>query len=178
MTREEREEKLQSNKQRELAKYATTLGIKGAHDLRKAELIEAILEAENIKECVTPKQSAVDKKEIEVQSQQAEVTDKVEKKATGINIEDLDIDMDKKMPYIEGAEIGMIVAFVMNGRAKSAMIVKKSTKKRRFMLETKHGAQYIVPYDNIIWVRKGNKWPRGIYKLLKGIEDGGNGKKD
>ena len=39
------------------------------------------------------------------------------------------------------------------------------------MLETDYGAQYITPYEDIIWVRTGKRWPRGVYKLLKGLVD-------
>lgn len=159
MTREERVAVLNSNKQRELAKYATSIGIKRSHNMKKADLIETILEAECINECIK-KESAVDKNKVDNQS--VEVTIKEEKEVAST------VD-NQKMQYIENAEVGTIVAFTTNGKTKSAKIVKKSTKKRRFMLETSYGAQYIIPYNDVIWVRTGSKWPRGVYNLLKGI---------
>lgn len=82
------------------------------------------------------------------------------------------IDMERKMRYIERAEIGMLVAFrLANGKVKSAKIIKRSTKNKRFMLETEYGARYIVNYGDILWVRTTKRWPLGVYKLLKGLSD-------
>ena len=82
--------------------------------------------------------------------------------------------MKRKMRYIESAEIGVIVAFRLpNGRVKSAKVVKKSTKNRKLKLETSYNAEYIVSYDDVIWVRTGKRWPKGVYELLKGKVDNG-----
>lgn len=89
----------------------------------------------------------------------------------------VEIDMERKMSYIESAQVGTLVAFKLpGGRVKSAKIVKKSTKNRKFKLETDYGAWYIVPFDDIIWVRTGKRWPRGVYRLLKGLEEDGTKK--
>ena len=90
----------------------------------------------------------------------------------------VDVDMAQKMPYIENIEIGTLVAFrLSNGRVKSAKVTRKSTKNRKLKLETDYGAEYIVSYDDIVWVRTGKRWPRGVYKLLKGLVDE-NGKEE
>ena len=69
-----------------------------------------------------------------------------------------------------GDKIGTLVAFrLSNGKVKSAKVMKKSTKNRKLKLETNYGAEYIASYDDIIWVRTGKRWPRGVYNLLKGI---------
>ena len=79
---------------------------------------------------------------------------------------------EKKLSYIEGAKVGTLVAFKTdNGKIKSAMIVKRSTKNRKFKLETKYGASFIVPFDDVIWVRTNKRWPKGVYQLLKGIDE-------
>lgn len=90
----------------------------------------------------------------------------------------VDVDMAQKMPYIENIEIGTLVAFrLSNGRVKSAKVTRKSTKNRKLKLETDYGAEYIVSFDDIVWVRTGKRWPRGVYKLLKGLVDE-NGKEE
>lgn len=134
---------------------------RGKNRLRKDELIEAILNAESVSDTKETK-SAVDKKEVDNQVA-VEVEVKEEKKSTS------DIDV-QKMSYLERAEVGTIIACRIDGKTKSAKIVKRSTKKRRFMVETAYGAQYVVPYEDVIWVRTGNKWPRGVYRALKGLE--------
>ena len=75
----------------------------------------------------------------------------------------------KKKKYIEDAQVGTLVAFRTDtGRVKSAMIKKRSTSKRRFLLETNYGAKYKVSFDDILWVRTNKRWPKGIFQLLRG----------
>ena len=75
-----------------------------------------------------------------------------------------------RVKYIESATVGTLVAFrLSNGRVKSAKIVKKSTSKRKFMVETKYGAQFIISFDDVVWVKTGTRWPKHVYNLMKGI---------
>ena len=48
-------------------------------------------------------------------------------------------------------------------------IVKRSTPKRRFLVETKYGAQFIISFDDVVWVKTGTRWPKHVYNLMKGI---------
>lgn len=164
-------EELQSMKAREVQRYATTVGIKGAWDMKKSEVVEAILRAESVESnnrvAEDGKQSAKTNAKVDDHCNNVEAGAKVEN-------EPASVDMGLKMPYIESAEVGTLVAFRLpNGKVKSAKIIKKSSRNRRFMLETDYGAQYVVPYEDIVWVRTGKRWPRGVYLLLKGmVEDG------
>mgnify|MGYP001773574342 FL=1 len=128
-------------------------------------MVEAILRAEK---SVEETESAKEENKIENQNN-ADVTEKVEKKAASV-----EVDMEQKMAYIESIKIGTLVAFrLSNGKVKSAKVMKKSTKNRKLKLETNYGAEYIASYDDIIWVRTGKRWPRGVYNLLKGITNEG-----
>ena len=161
---------LQKKTCKELREQAKDLNISGRWDMTKIELIEAILRAENAETGNDKNLSAKDEHKIDNQNG-TEAENKDEKESASVKV-----DMQQKMPYIENAEIGTIVAFrLSNGKAKSAKVTKKSTKNRRLMLETEYGAEYIVSYDDIIWVRNGKRWPKGVYKLLKGT-GGKNGK--
>lgn len=155
-------EELQEMKVDDLRKYASSIGVKNSRRFKKAELIETILGAEK---SVESDESATDENKID--NSNAEAVDESEKKSAGV-------DMEQKMPYIESAKVGTLVAFRLpNGRVKSAKIIKKSTNKRKFMVETNYGAQYVIRYEDVVWVRSGKRWPRGVYKLLKGlVEDG------
>ena len=74
-----------------------------------------------------------------------------------------------KVKYVENAEIGTIVAFKLpDGRVKSAKIERRSTSHRKLKLVTQYGAEFVVPYEDIIWVRTTKRWPKGVYNLLKG----------
>lgn len=151
-----RKEQLESIKARELQKMATALGIKNSRALKKAECIEAILRAE--KSAVESK-SAIDEDEID--NADVEVTVKDEKQVASVD--------EQKMQYIESAQVGTLVAFRLpDGRVKSAKIIKRSTSNRRFCVETSYGSQSIISFDDVVWVRTGKRWPRGVFNLLKG----------
>lgn len=76
--------------------------------------------------------------------------------------------MERKKKYIEEATIGTIVAFKLpSGKVISAMITKKSTKGRKFMVETKYGAEFKIAFDDVLWVRTNKRWPKGVYQLFK-----------
>lgn len=167
---------LESKTRDELRKIATELEITGRWDMTKAQLIEAILGAKSVKnnepenEVVPDKmESQSAKDEVKVDNHEcgnAEVEVKDENESASVKV-----NMEQKMSYIENINIGTIVAFrLSNGKVKSAKVVRKSTKNRKLKLETDYGAEYIISYDDVIWVRTGKRWPKGVYKLLKGLE--------
>ena len=160
---------LEVKTRKELRTIATELNITGRWEMNKEQLIDAILGAEVVKN--TEKTESA-KDEYKVDNQEiVEAENKDENKSANVKI-----NMEQKMHYIENVDIGTIVAFKLsNGKVKSAKVARKSTKNRKLKLETDYGAEYIVSYDDIIWVRTGKRWPRGVYKLLKGLVDA-NGK--
>lgn len=165
-------ENLQKKTCKELRELAKELNIPGRWDMTKDQLIDAILGAEVV-ENTNESESAKDECKVDNQENVVEVEDKVEKESANV-----DVDMAQKMPYIENIEIGTLVAFrLSNGKVKSAKVTRKSTKNRKLKLETDYGAEYIVSFDDIVWVRTGKRWPRGVYKLLKGLVDD-NGKEE
>lgn len=165
-------ENLQKKTCKELRELAKELNISGRWDMTKDQLIDAILGAEVV-ENTNESESAKDECKVDNQENVVEVEDKVEKESANV-----DVDMAQKMPYIENIEIGTLVAFrLSNGKVKSAKVTRKSTKNRKLKLETDYGAEYIVSFNDIVWVRTGKRWPRGVYKLLKGLVDD-NGKEE
>lgn len=164
-------ENLQNKTCKELRELAKDMNISGRWDMTKDQLIDTILGAEVLKKN-DESESAKDECKID-NHDVVEVEDKVEKESASV-----DVDMAQKMPYIENIEIGTLVAFrLSNGRVKSAKVTRKSTKNRKLKLETDYGAEYIVSFDDIVWVRTSKRWPRGVYKLLKGLADE-NGKEE
>lgn len=164
--------KLQALGVKELRAKAKELNISGRWEMTKAELIEAIFESVSAKSG-NETSSAKDEGKIETNQDNVEATNKGENEAA-----DVVIDMKQKMPYIENAEIGALVAFRLpSGKVKSAKIINKSSKRRKLKVETEYGAVYVVSYDDVIWVRTGARWPRGVYKLLKGMVNN-DGKKE
>ena len=173
-------------KKPEIMSIAKDMGIvryKGSSERTKADIIENILMVHNeggkkdeeaIKETASVSDEKTEQVEqpVKVEKKQSKVVAKVKKlkeKKPEITEEQK---AEKKLSYIEGAKAGTLVAFKTdNGKIKSAMIVKRSTKNRKFKLETKYGASFIVPFDDVIWVRTNKRWPKGVYQLLKGIDE-------
>lgn len=163
---------LESKTRKELRAIATELKITGRWEMTKAELIEAILRAKSVEinngnASPAEAKSAKDENKVDNHCENVEAENKCENKSAGV-----EVNMEQKMSYIENVDIGTIVAFrLSNGKVKSAKVTRKSTKNRKLKLETDYGAEYIVSYDDIVWVRTGKRWPRGVYKLLKGQVD-------
>lgn len=143
---------LEAKKAKELQKIASKeFGIKGAYDMRKGECVDRILEYQrDFKKA---------EREAERKIKEAEKT-------------------ESKEAYLEGAPLGTLVAFKVPDTAivrpgekkvKSAKIVGRNISKKKLRLQTEYDAFYIVPFENILWVKTGSRWPRSIYNLLKGV---------
>lgn len=169
---------LEAKTKKELRTIATELEITGRWDMTKPQLIDAILRAKSAETGEQKNvanenlQSANDECKVDNhECENVEAENKAENKSANVKV-----NMEQKMSYIENIDIGTIVAFrLSNGKVKSAKVTRKSTKNRKLKLETDYGAEYIISYDDVIWVRTGKRWPRGVYKLLKGQVDA-NGK--
>lgn len=75
---------------------------------------------------------------------------------------------NEKKERIERAEVGLLVAFSLNGSNKimTAKIVENN--KKTLVVETKNGTRYFVGQEDIIWVKTGKRWPKQIYlELIK-----------
>lgn len=158
-------EELGSKNLKELYGIGSSLGIsKYAHGVRKSK---AVIINEIIGNSMTSKvEDNVTNEVIDVEIVNESTSEKSEMKVDEVIIS------QSRVKYIESATVGTLVAFrLSNGRVKSAKIVKKSTSKRKFMVETKYGAQFIVSYDDVIWVKTGTRWPKGVYNLMKGFGD-------
>ena len=77
-------------------------------------------------------------------------------------------EMVDKTKYIDELEPGVLVAFYDNkGKPRTGKFVNRSSKKKIIKLVTEFGWEFIVPYENVLWIRFGNRWPKGVYKILK-----------
>lgn len=151
-------ESLSKMKVDDIRKYASSLGIKKIRTFKKLELIEEIIKVQNE---ITSDESVPEKTELETEENE------IKSKKVEISEEDR---IYRKLKYVENADIGTIVAFKPEiGKVKSAKIIKKSTKNRKLKLETSYGAQFVISYDDVIWVKTTQRWPRGVYNMLKGI---------
>ena len=147
----------------DLRNMASTYGIKNVKKYKKQELVDMICEIID-----GQKPTAVDE-EVSVAVEEDD-NNIVETETDELSEEEI---AERRMPYVENAPIDTIVAFKLpTGKVKSAKIINKSTKNRKLKVETAYGAQFIIPYDSVIWVKTGTRWPKGVYNLLKGNHNG------
>jgi hypothetical protein len=81
-----------------------------------------------------------------------------------------------KDDYIFNAEEGLIVAFRLNFASKdgvnltkviSGKIVENNKIEEIYTVETRNGLKYGVPYQSVVWVKTGERWPKGVYDEMK-----------
>lgn len=73
--------------------------------------------------------------------------------------------------YIDESVVGNLIAFrTSDYKVKSAKIVKKSVDAEKLLVETKYGKQFLISFDDVVWVNTTGHWPRWVYNLLKGID--------
>lgn len=175
-------EELQEKKKIEVQEIAKSLGIPRFTSTKartKDELINDILAKQNNVEEEDEEWVSDDAQETtevpneEVEQTESEVKEsKVVTETKKLNEKKILTDEEraaKKQKYVDDAQPGVLVAFKTDtGKVKSAMIMKRSTSKRRFLLETKYGAKYKVSFDDVLWVRTNKRWPKGIFQLLRG----------
>ena len=79
------------------------------------------------------------------------------------------VDQKGKDERLNNLKLGVIIAFkCSNGKVKSAKVEKKSTSMRKLQVVTSYGEEHLVDFEDVIWIRTGSRWPRGVYNLLKG----------
>lgn len=151
-------EQLKEKKVKDLREIAKELDITGRHDMNKGALILAILEKRQLKEEI---QVSVDYGEGESVTH----TEIVEVKPVlnGIEIK------EKK---INEAEQGTLVAYRdVFGNVKSAAIESRNKKKKMLKLKTKYGMEFIVKYEDVVWVKDRAFWPKKVYMAFKKLTE-------
>lgn len=137
----------------QLREKAKVLGITGRWDMTKVQLIEAIKSATN----------ATNKSE-------EKVAEEAKKEANNNDVVGTirEYDKERRLQFVENVSIGSIVAFrCFNGKVKSAKVIAKDKDKRTLEVETNYDKKYSVDFEDVIWVRAGSRWPKGILQLLK-----------
>lgn len=159
-------ETLMGMNMKDLSEKAKELGVSrysGGKRLPKEQLVDAILKA-----CSEQTEGE------QVETPEVEAAE--EQKSGGLTEEER---RNRHNQYVENVKVGTLVAFKTGpNKAKSAMVVKRSTKNRKLKVETKYGKELIISFDDVIWVHTNKRWPKGVYNMLKGMvsEDEGTNK--
>lgn len=157
----ERCTELEAMNMKTLLDIAKGLQVVGRHEMTKKVLVNAIVAAE------TP--AAV---EVVIAEEPSDLELELAKEVgTNIQWEDQPSpttnSAEKKIEYVENAKIGQLVAFKVNDKkALSGMIDEIHA--TGFIVKTKNGIRFTVRKKNIMWVKTGDRWPKGVYLALKG----------
>ena len=141
---------------------------KGKSELPKDVLIESIIAAteenEEQKQDDTQQETNVVETTQEVEPVVEESIEPVEEVKPAKPWEMLD-----KKKHIDEAEVGTLIAFYdEKGKPRTAALVNRSSSREVVKVVTEFEREFIVPYANVLWVRKGPRWPRAVYEILKG----------
>ena len=141
---------------------------KGKSELPKDVLIESIIAAteenEEQKQDDTKQETNVVETTTNVEPVVEENTEPVEEVKPAKPWEMLD-----KKKHIDEAEVGTLIAFYdEKGKPRTAALVNRSSSREVVKVITEFEREFIVPYANVLWVRKGPRWPRAVYEILKG----------
>lgn len=194
---EERKIAYEKQTVKQLLVIAKGFAIIGRHDMSKTELIAAIIASENACEVFSQRLNVntnpATKNSVE---EVEEVKEVVEEEKEAIINDDEDEKESKKevmaevvvnnncyaqkvgavskrsqSDYINAVEVGMIVAFKTVSKAFSAKVeqIKRdnSGTVTELYCKSKNGVEYKVPRSAVIWVKTGNRWPKGIFEQLK-----------
>lgn len=115
---------------------------------------------------------------LKMQEQQAEgkklsTNEIVEKKIEDASVVAKEKEAAGKERYFENLKAGTLVAFREESRKLNTAAVKNvSYKRRQLKLVTQYGKEFIVPFEDVVWIRTKKRWPSFVLDELKG------GKKD
>lgn len=165
---------------KKLLEIAKDLNVIGRHDMKKEQLMDAILAAQP-KEQAMPTAIIIESKmvvvEVPVDKQSKQQANVEHDLAQGGKEEwdwlptvACDVAISKpKDNYIDSAKIGTIIAFKINDtKVISGMIEEVVSEGKEFKVRTKNGVKFMVKRKNIVWVKTGDRWPKGVYLALKG----------
>lgn len=142
-------EKMKVSELASLCKEKNIPHYRGKTRFRKDEMIEAILKDESVEE------------KIEIEAE-AGVVAKEEKETTSIQ------QLPGTKEYLEKIQVGTLVAFKeASGKLNTAMVKNASFKRQQLRLVTQYDKEFIVPFDDVIWVRTTGRWPRFVLDALK-----------
>lgn len=159
-------ESLKVEELREILKKAGISYYKNSKRMNKTEMVDRYLEylddvgdsQKAIGECI----------EEEIEIEHASIIEEDEEFAELVDEQEEAERLERKRWYVENAKVGSIVAFQLpSGKVISAAVTRKSSSGRKFMVETKYGAEHKISFDDVLWVRTNKRWPKGIYMLFK-----------
>ena len=74
-----------------------------------------------------------------------------------------------KQRYFDNLKIGTLVAFrEPNGKLNTAAVQNVSYKRKQLKLITQYQKEFIVSFEDVVWIRTSKRWPKFVLDELKG----------
>ena len=148
---------------------------KGKTHITKEAMADAIVEYDNnnpVEENLVPMPGA--EKLEELKKEYPDVKEINNPKDEVVNeVKNIPWIVGNKQKEIEAAEVGTLIAFIdEKGKPRTGKLENRSSKRQQIKVVTEFDWTFIVPYDKVLWVRFGNRWPKGVYLMLKEYKDG------
>jgi len=125
----------------ELRDKAKELGIVGRWKMKKDELVDAIYK---------------------IEQEKADDHEDANKAIAESGVKSTSLEDSKRR-----IELDSLVAFIVAGKKLLTGKVK-NLQKNGCMVETSRGIKHTIKYEDISWVKTGNRWPNHIFRVLKG----------
>ena len=77
------------------------------------------------------------------------------------------VNREDKNEYIETVPFGVLVAFADGENVNSAKLTDRDNERKVVQVSTLDNRLIWIDFNDILWVKTGARWPRGIYNLLK-----------
>lgn len=164
-------EQLEQMKVGDLRKLGKQVGVKNTHSHKKVDLIEIILRLSYVNNVsVLVDQAAPSEDVVDLSGEvKAENTNEVAPEVQVAVPTPIRMDLEGKKVYIETAPVGTLMAYRhRSGMLRTAKMINRSLKNRKLKMETPRGKQFVISFDDVVWVKTGKKWPQKIYEELKG----------
>jgi len=155
---------------KELLVIAKDLQIVGRYEMKKGQLLEAIELAQDINVIAEKVNEAINIEDAMEKEEHWEINSSMVKVNSSVLEGALKTPAVSKSYYIANIKRGVIIAFKVGCKTISGMV--EEIHKNEIVAECKNGMRYIVLNSNIVWVKTGDRWPRGVYLDLKGVVEG------
>lgn len=77
---------------------------------------------------------------------------------------------ENKFKYFENLKKGVLVAFCLeNGKAKTGKVILINHETKILKVLTECCDEYDVSFEDVMWIKTGKRWPKGVYNKIKAI---------
>jgi hypothetical protein len=164
-------EKLKVNELVKICKENGIVHYKGKVRFKKAEMVEAILNLQKQTANNKSNSNVIVVVEKKIENTNANSAVEKENKTAVSNSDNNNKPFFDKEVYLNNLKLGTLIAFrEYSGRLNTAAVQNVSYKRKQIKLITQYQKEFIINFDDVVWIRTGKRWPKFVMNELKGGE--------